>query len=219
MSKNIILMAMTYFLVAATPFNVRLDPKVHEELGSYLKTHWMSPEDYVVEKFKTHDIIFLGEMHRVKHDVELVQNLIPLLYKAGIYNLGIEFGADEMQEIVDALITAPTYDEALAREILFKWSTYWGYKEYMDLYRKAWELNHSLPADARKFRVVNLDYHPRYDLRQKPMTAELIKKVYYGGDRDEHMAQVIVKEFIEKGQKALIYSGAMHALLPGAFNR
>ena len=211
MSKKIILMAMTYFLLAATPFNVQLDPKKREELGSYLKTHWMSPEEYVVEKFKTYDFVFLGEMHRVNHDVELVHNLIPLLYKAGIYNLGIEFGAAEMQEQVDKLISASAYDEALARQIHFKWSTYWGYKEYMDIYRKAWEVNHSLPKEAKKFRVVNLDYHPRYEFRQETMTEELVKKVYFGGDRDEHMAKVIVKEFIEKGQKAMIYCGAMHA--------
>ncbi len=39
-----------------------------------------------------------------------------------------------------------------------------------------------------------------------------MKKVFFEGDSDEFMAKTIIKEFIEKGQKALIYSGIHHAL-------
>src|SRR5687768_14806323 len=72
-----------------------------KRLVAYLKSHGMPPENYVVSKFRNHDIVFLGEYHRIKHDVELIHALIPRLHKAGVYNLGIEFGCYEHQDKVD----------------------------------------------------------------------------------------------------------------------
>jgi len=135
-----------------------------ETYGRFLKDHWQSPEQYVVSKFADHDIVLLGEWHRIDHDVKLVQNLVPLLYKSGVYNLGIEFGAYDFQPKVDALITGQEYDEQLARKLLFDWRYDWGYEEYEDIYRAAWKLNHSLPAGSPKFRVVNLKTLVHHDL-------------------------------------------------------
>lgn len=183
----------------------------NKRLVAYLKSHWKSPEDYVVSKFSDHDIVFVGEYHRIRHDVELIHNLIPRLYQARIYNLGIEFGCYEHQDRVDRLVTAEKYDEDLARWLMFQQFVGWGFKEYEDIYRKAWELNRSLPKGARRFRVVNLGYHADWSALKEQMTDEDWKKVWTQGDPDEHMAQVVIKEFVGKGQKALIYSGAHHA--------
>ena len=193
---------------ALTPTSPSPDSK---KLVTYLKAHAMSPEDYVVSKFRNHDIVFLGEYHRIKHDVELIHKLIPRLYKAGVRNLGIEFGCYEHQDKVDQLITADTYDENLARWLMFQQSSSWGYKEYQDIYRVAWQLNRSLPKHARKFRVVNLGYRPNWPARKEEMTSADWNKVWWNGDPDQHMADVVIKEFVNKGQKALIYSGNHHA--------
>lgn len=184
------------------------------ELAAYLKAHWASPEDYVVGKFKDHDIVFVGEYHRIKHDALLIQALIPKLYKAGITNLGMEFADYSDQALIDKLVDADSYDEDLARKITFDQFVFWGYKEYMDVFRAAWALNHSLPKGAPRFRVVGLNYSPNWKLMTVPkdqLTDELRKKIFYNGDGDEYMGGVILKEFVEKGQKALIYSGSHHA--------
>jgi hypothetical protein len=180
-------------------------------LVEYLQGHGMTPEDYVVSKFRDHDIVFIGEHHLIKHDVEFIQSLIPILYKNGIRDLGIEFGCHELQDRVDALITAETYDADLARRLMFQWGSYWPYVEYLDLYRKAWELNRSLPAGAPKFRIVNLDYRPRWDLLMDDMTERLWNRVFFRGPRDRHMARVIIDEFVNKKKKALVYAGQHHA--------
>lgn len=182
-----------------------------DQLAAYLKTHGKSPEDYVIGKFSNHDIIFIGEYHRIKHDVELIHRLIQRLYRARIYNLGIEFGCYEYQDKVDRLITADTYDEALARWLMFQSLVDWGFQEYEDIYRKAWELNKSLPKGVRKFRVVNLGYRPNWTARKEVMTSADWDKVWWQGDPDAHMAEVVLKEFVDKNQKALIYSGQHHA--------
>jgi hypothetical protein len=86
------------FLLASAPVFAHKEPSTNHEvdkLAKYLKSHWKSPENYVISKFADHDIVFIGEYHRIKHDVELIHKLIPRLYKAGIYNLGIEFGCYE----------------------------------------------------------------------------------------------------------------------------
>ncbi|HMA54152.1 MAG TPA: hypothetical protein VKT17_06795, partial [Acidobacteriota bacterium] len=160
-----------------------------DKLTVYLETEGRSPEDYVLSKFRDHDIVLLGEHHFIKHDVEFVQSLLPFLYENGIRDLGIEFGCHELQGQADALVTAETYDEGLARRLMFQWASYWPYVEYMELYRKAWELNKSLPEGAPRFRIVGLDYRIRWDLVTEDMTPEAWKSVFFKGPRDEHMAR------------------------------
>jgi hypothetical protein len=184
---------------------------IKDELIGYLKTNWMTPEDYVLDKFNKYDIVFIGEHHFIKHDVEFIQSLIPLLYKIGVTHLGIEFGCYEVQDQVDALLTAGTYDEDLARQIMFQWASYWPYLEYLDLYRKAWELNKILPEDAPKFRIIGLDYRARWDLLTENMPSILWKYILHKGPRNEHMAGIIKREIIKKHHKALIYTGQHHA--------
>lgn len=188
-----------------------VSPDEKNELIKYLQSNWETPENYIISKFHEYDIVFIGEGHHIKHDVELIQNLIPFLYKNGVYNLGIEFGCYEYQDKVDSLITAESYDEDLGRWLLFKWGSYWPYKEYMDLYKKAWELNESLSKDEPKFRIVNLDYRAKWNLVTEGMPSSRWKKVFYKGERDEHMAKIIFKEIVKKEQKALIFAGQQHS--------
>ncbi len=96
-----------------------------QELVHYLKTHGKTPEEYGAEKFSNYNIVFIGEYHCIKHDVELIHKLIPYLYRTGVYNLGIEFGAYEYQNKVDLLITANKHNEDLARWLMFKFTAFW----------------------------------------------------------------------------------------------
>lgn len=188
-----------------------ISPELRATLTAYLREKGLPPEEYVASKFDDHDIVFVGEHHFIKHDVELIQALIPAIYRRGVTDLGIEFGCYELQAEADALVTAPEYDEARARWLMFQWGSYWPYVEYLALYRAAWELNRSLPAGAPKFRIVGLDYRPRWDLLEQVMDPKKWRKVFFRGGRDKHMADVVMNEFVKKGRKALVYSGQFHA--------
>lgn len=172
-----------------------------DNLLNYIKANWATPEDYVISKFKDHDYIFIGEYHRIKHDVELISNLIPLLYKNQIYNLAIEFGVYDNQYLIDSLINAPEFNRKLIDSIFFKYYPAWGYKEYIDLYEAAWDVNHSPNSGTNKFRIINLGclYNP------------CVRNHFNGNDPDIYMAHVVMKELVSKNQKALIYSGCHHA--------
>ena len=214
-------LALALVIVVLTPAAARaagkrppaeIAPGLKDKLARYLEAKGLAPEEYVASKFADHDIVFLGEHHFIKHDAELVQALIPVLYRHGVTDLAIEFGCYELQAEADALVTAETYDEARARRLLFQWGSYWPYVEYMGLYRAAWELNRSLPPGAPKFRIIGLDYRPRWDLLEEKMTRkQLVKRVFFKGGRDRHMADVVTREFVRKGRKALVYAGQYHA--------
>ena len=128
------------------------------EMLAYIRNKAISPQAYVIEKFKTYDVILLGEHHLVKQNLQFVTQLISELYRNGIYAIGMEFGAQEDQHVLDSLVLAPAYDEQTARQIMFNYNVTWGYQEYIDVYKAAWKFNHTLPANARKFRILNLSY-------------------------------------------------------------
>jgi len=111
-----------------------LTPNHQTDILAYLASHGRLPEEYIVDSFADHDVVLLGEVHGVRHFVELVHNLIPRLYAAGVRNVGMEFGAVEDQEQLDRLVQAEEYDEKLARRLMFSYNVGWAYREYMDAF-------------------------------------------------------------------------------------
>lgn len=191
-----------------------LDPKQQAELRGWLDKHASSPEEYVVSRFKDHDIVFLGEMHRVRHDPLLVQALIPLLHESGINNLGIEFICWREQGAVDSLLAAKDYDEKLANRIFWKQWPWWGYQEYVDILRAAWRVNRSVKPGEPRFRVIGLNARMDFSYFWSPEDRKnpaLARKAFPDGTSDEAMARTIRREILDKKQKALIYCGLYHA--------
>jgi len=187
-----------------------LSPATRHELIEYLKEHHQIPEDYVLSTFKTHDIVFLGEWHRIKHDPLLVQHLIPRLPGAGVYSLGYEFARRVDQPLIDSLLNAPAYDEQLARHIAFKQFVHWGFQEYVDIFKAAWELNRTLPPGARRFRILGLNDSPDWSFITSQADRDkhkVMRKVWHGED----WARVLLDEVIARGEKALVYCGIHHA--------
>jgi len=190
-----------------------LSPETRRDLLTYLKEHHQTPEDYVLSTFKTHDVVFLGEWHRIRHDPILVQRLIPRLPGAGVYALGYEFARRVDQPLIDSLLNAPAYDEQLARHIVFKQFVHWGFQEYVDIFKAAWELNRTLPPGARRFRILGLNNSPDWSFitsgadRDK---GEVMRKVWHG-ESEEDWAKALIDEVLARGEKALVYCGIHHA--------
>jgi hypothetical protein len=183
-----------------------------ERLAAYLDAHAATPEDYILEKFRSHDVVLLGEDHRIKHNLELAQRLIPLLYRAGVRHFGMEFGASEDQAALDALVTAEHYDEAAARRLMFNYDVGWAFKEYMDIYRAAWRLNRSLPGGARKFRILNLSYKYDWSGYAGIRTPVTMARVFHRGNTETYRAALVRREILDRpGEKLLVLTGTVHA--------
>ena len=187
---------------------------VISESYDYIVNEAEAPADYVASLFKRHDVVFIGEFDRVKQQVDFVRELIPVLDAAGVKRLGIEYALYEDQELIDRLVTAASYDELLAEQILFNRLVIWGYQEYADLFRTAWEVNRNKGSGEEPFRIIGLNVRQNWEhLRTQDdiEDPEVIRKVISNGIPDVYMAQVIRKEFITPGEKGVVYTNAQHA--------
>ncbi len=168
-----------------------LDPALQSELGEWLATHGKDPAEYVRDLFEDHDVVFVGEYHRILHDVRLVQSLPGPLYEAGVRVLVTEFGDREDQALIDLLVRGPEWNEELARRICFRQYPWWGYCEYVDVYRAAWEVNASRPPGASPFRVLGMN---NQDVRSS-----------------ESMWAEVILDAVNEGEKVLVHCGIHHA--------
>lgn len=182
----------------------------------------MAADDYIVSKFRDHDVVFLGEMHSVRENLEFLQRLIPKLYPAGIRTLGFEFANYADQETIDSLITSPRYDEHVALQLLWhccnlKWVT----DDYANVFRAAWALNHALPNGAPRFRIIGLDRRSGDSAglaangeRTTDGLTDLPNAITHlnSFDADNFFwAEVLDHEVLQRHAKALVYSGEGHA--------
>ena len=165
---------------------------VAQETGT--KVPCETAEQYLLNQFVKKDVIFLGELHRTKEQVEFVSRIIPVLHKNGINLLFSEFANFKDTKRIDSLITAKKFDESLARRIQFENAWYWGYKEYVDIYYSAWKTNQTLLPNEKPFRIIGIEIED-------------------GGiyDPEQVWAHIIDSISIEKGVKGLVYCGMAHS--------
>ncbi len=198
---------------ADAPRRAAVDPTRLSALTQFAESRWRGPEEYVLASFAGHDVVFLGEFFKIKENVRLVADLIPRLAAAGIRNLGIEYALSDDQEQIDALVTAPAWDESRARALTFDWLVTWGYQEYIDLYKAAWQVNKARAPGAPAFRVVGLNVRQSWEYlkTQKDLSDPgTLARIFSNGVPDQRMAEVIDREFVQKGQKALVFCGTQH---------
>lgn len=177
----------------------------------YLQQHAQTPTQYIADKFSQYDIVLLGENHGVKENLDFVAALIPVLYRAGVYNLGMEFGAAELQYDLDALLSAPVFNQQAARDMFYYYNVGWAYQEYQEVYKAAWELNRQLPPGSKKFRIVNLSYQYNWQGFVPPRTPENMARIFHKGTPDQYRAAIVEKELLDKGEKAVLLVGYPHA--------
>lgn len=187
-----------------------------------LRTEAQPANEYIVGKFREHDLVWIGEApHNARQNLQFLQQLIAKLHAAGIRSLGYEMGLSEDQQKIDQLVVAPTFDQALVDELVFRWRPFaHSLRDYTEVYKAAWEVNRRLPAGVPRFRIVALDVPTAPTEWSLLTTGEkgsdpLVRLRWMEGNwndrRDMHWARIIAKEILAKEEKALIYSGAGHS--------
>lgn len=190
-----------------------INSALKDDLKTFVKDNHIIPEQYLLDLFVDHDVVFLGEWHYVRQNPIMVRKLLPLLHQRGIDILCLEFARRVDQPLIDSLLAGPSYDEALARLITFRGYVHWGFQEYVDIYRGAWQLNQTLPAGSRRFRILALNNSPDWShvrSRSDRDNPEVLRRVWHGED-ERDWANVILKQVVAKKQQTLVYCGAHHA--------
>lgn len=193
---------------------VRLARGEVAELTAFLAEDADPAVDYVVSMFDRYDLVFIGETGFAKEQVTLVSDLIPALDRAGIHALGFQHALRTDQEKIDQLVTASTFDQALAQQILFNSIVILGYEEYVDIFRTAWEVNRRKGSDEPPFRIIGLNVRTDYSVittQQDAEDPEIIRQVFAEGIPDQYMAESIRAAFLDTGTKALIFTQQQHA--------
>jgi hypothetical protein len=182
-------------------------------LLEYWEAHDRSPQEYLADKFRDKRWVFVGEYHRVRHDVELIASLVPVLHETtDVRHLALEFLCRDRTEEANRLVTAASYDRERMIDFFRGQFRGWGYEEYLDIFRRTWESNRTLAEERGPFRLVGL--HPcidwetiHYGTDPEVVRVEKRKQEQY----DEIMAEALEESVLRPGHKALIFTGIAHA--------
>ena len=169
-------------------------PPAEDAAAAFLKRS-DPPVQYVLKALTTHRVVLVGEAHWIRHDPLLVAALVPHLRDAGVAALGVEMLSSSDQERIDALLSAPRWDEQAAMAALR--TAQWPYREYLEILRAAWQANRG----GAHLRVLALN--PGSDWRQT-----LLPK---GQDYDSYMAGLVARYLADPQARILVYAGLNHA--------
>ncbi len=178
-----------------------------EILAAYISTHGQDPIDYVMDKFKNHYVVALGEDHWIKdHSLflcDLIRSCNNREDSPNIDVLAIEFGNVINQDLADEFISSATYREDLVIKILQNSPDIygWPYLEVVQIFKTVWEENQK-KDEKHKTKILLLD--PPYMIQV--MNGE---NYNYTCSRDESMKNIIRGEILAK-KRILFYAGLLH---------
>jgi hypothetical protein len=163
----------------------------------------------VLEAFRDHPIVALGEGahgNEQGHAVRLALIRHPM-FAATVNDIVVEFGNALFQNVIDRFIAGEDVPYAVLRQV---WENttqphdVWDKPIYEELFREVRRINRGVPRD-RQVRVLLGD--PPIDWNRVKTAKDL-----EGWDRDGHAAQVIRREVLDRGRRALIVYGDLHFL-------
>ena len=192
---------------------VSVDRETQSELAGFVATAG-SAADAVIELLQTSDVVLIGETGYASQHVGFAAEIIPVLDSAGIRNFGYQYANREDQASIDELVTSSTFDEQLARRILFNHLSVLGFQEHVEVFRAAWEVNRRKSSSDTAFRIVALSNLLDYGAITSEDDVEnpaIMKQVFASGIPDAVMAETVATEFLDKGVKAVAYLQIDHA--------
>lgn len=160
------------------------------------------PFKFVADKFDDHSIVFIGENHKRKQDLDFFNQLVPYLYQTKKINvIGWEFGAQEYQRDADSVVTASEFDRKKAISIMRRSMFYWCWEEYLNIFKTIWQVNKSISNADEKIRFLQLNttYVPKRwnSNRHEVQVKERMKNF------DNILPVIIEKEVIQKNKRYL----------------
>ena len=187
----------------------------------------LEPIGVVVDALRKAPIVALGEVHG---NEQCERFRVALLRDARVTDLVndivVEFGNAKYQNVVDSFVAGADVAETELRHVwqdTTQISGVWDRPMYRDFFRAVRELNLSLPQ-SRRLRVLLADPPVDWEFMRRineGPAAEREGKVEINGiwvaredaqslDRDAYAAEVVRREVLEKGHRALLLFGEMH---------
>ncbi len=192
-------------------------PAISDDLQAELETwfdyYGRDPDDYIASLFAHHDVVILGEQHRIKHDEQFVASLLAPLHASGVTTFATEFARRSDQPLIDSLVNAPEWSSATAREIQFRQFMPWGYQDYIDILHAAWLVNHNRTPGDPALRVLGLNN--TLDFSQFKTEADWEDDAVWdrvlNGQTEADWATPILTSVNADSAKVLVHCGIHHA--------
>jgi hypothetical protein len=168
----------------------------------------IDPVDGIVEAFKTHHVVMLPGGHGSKHFHDLLLAVARDQRLQGtLTDIVVEFGSSRHQDLIDRFVRGDAMPERAIRQawqntVVAGIANDGPYVE--DFYRAMRELNAPLPVQKR-YRVLGGD--PPIDWENVTTKGDLRKWVLR---RDTFAADLIHREVVERGRRALVAYGQAH---------
>jgi hypothetical protein len=164
--------------------------------------------DGIFDAFKTHPLVGIGEHHRVAQELDFYTALVrdPRFAK-DVGNVVVEFGGAAHQDIIDRYIAGEDVPYAELRKV---WTDTVGWipvvpsDGYINFYAQIREINLSLPLQDRIHVWLG---DPKIDWSKIKSHADWQA---LNQTRDSHPAELIKREILARGKKALIIYGGGH---------
>ena len=172
-------------------------------------------DQYLVRLADNHDAVFLGYFPRIREPIVNLTAAVPTLYDAGHRAVGVDWFLSRDQEMLDRIVTAPSFNADDVHRLLFNNVVVSGYQEYVDLVEAAWQVNNDAPEGAEPFRIIGLSVFINYELVQTEEDAEdpeVLAQLFPRGAPDNHMAQIILDDFVGQGQTIIALLPLQHTL-------
>lgn len=169
------------------------------------------PFRFIADKFNTHSIVFLGELHKREQDLRFFRGLIGYLYREKhVTIIGWEFGSTIDQKEADSVVNAATFDRRKAIGILRNNYYAWCYEEYLGIFEEVWKMNREIKNGMDKIRFLQLNQP--YIPRRLFSPIDSIRREEQKFNLDNVLPGIVENEVINKKKKILIYCGLHHSL-------
>lgn len=198
---------------SAALFRERRDSQEETVLIDYARDNPGDPVRLVVAAGQRHQIIFLGDVLPALEPKRIAADAIDALaHGPGLDAVVLEVGSDLQRRIDTYLETEPENTGILLAEPRAVHAEWGVSTEYLELYRRVWRLNRTLPP-GRRIRILAAD------LPGWPPSATLSPQIAAAqyAQRDAHMTELIESAILARSPRArlLIFMGGYHGLKSG----
>jgi len=159
--------------------------------------------------FESARLVLVGEPAPSAQVGSFVQDLPGHLDSAGVHHIGIWWAQADDQDLLDGLVTAPSFDEQAACWAVHRQTVRTGadFAEYLDVLRAAWRHNRRLGPGRPPMRIVGLDAELALDAVTD--TADLTQPEAWvhlrpRGPLAMVAAEVVAERILDPGHKALL---------------
>ena len=182
--------------------------------GSYGQSRGteLVPEDPVgamLKAFDTHDIVGFGESHASENEHRVIQALLrDPRFPTKVNDVIVEFGNSRYQSVIDRYVAGEEISQDTLRMV---WRNalffmVWDRPIYEQVFRTVREINRTLPPDRRVRVLLAEEPFDWAEIRSVEMFDSLDLR------RDGYYADLIEREVLSRGRKALAIFGMLHFL-------